>query len=189
MTKISSNASGEIGHASIRGNAPRTQRSLYSDVRLTLGVYTHIGVHDQTAAIASVPAPPSPQSNHEQLPKALRATGTDDVGINGAERHQQKVPTVVPRGAQNGAIRPASQALRIASDCTEGDEKEGDRSRVESEENPEKIRMNRTDTHQVASVCTSSSGAKEKISPRGLEPLTFGSGVLPPLPQSRILTL
>jgi hypothetical protein len=30
----------------------------HSDVRLTLGVYTHVELHDQTAAIGSLPAPP-----------------------------------------------------------------------------------------------------------------------------------
>jgi hypothetical protein len=29
-----------------------------SDIRLTLGVYTHVGLHDQTAAIEALPAPP-----------------------------------------------------------------------------------------------------------------------------------
>jgi len=29
----------------------------HSDIRLTLGVYTHVGLHDQSAAIASLPGP------------------------------------------------------------------------------------------------------------------------------------
>jgi len=31
----------------------------HSDIRLTLGVYTHVELHDQTAAIHSLPAPPA----------------------------------------------------------------------------------------------------------------------------------
>jgi hypothetical protein len=31
----------------------------HSDIRLTLGVYTHVELHDQTAAIESLPAPPN----------------------------------------------------------------------------------------------------------------------------------
>jgi hypothetical protein len=30
----------------------------HSDIRLTMGVYTHIGLHDQSAAIELLPAPP-----------------------------------------------------------------------------------------------------------------------------------
>ena len=30
----------------------------HSDIRLTLGVYTHVELHDQTAAIGSLPGPP-----------------------------------------------------------------------------------------------------------------------------------
>jgi len=42
------------------GVRPRTTQTLarHSDIRLTMGVYTHIGLNDQTAAIESLPAPP-----------------------------------------------------------------------------------------------------------------------------------
>ena len=42
------------------GVSPRTAQSLarHSDIRLTMGVYTHIGLHDQSSAIESLPAPP-----------------------------------------------------------------------------------------------------------------------------------
>ena len=30
----------------------------HSDIRLTLGVYTHVELHDQTAAIGALPGPP-----------------------------------------------------------------------------------------------------------------------------------
>ena len=30
----------------------------HSDIRLTLGVYTQVGLHDQSAAIAMLPGPP-----------------------------------------------------------------------------------------------------------------------------------
>ncbi len=30
----------------------------HSDIRLTLGVYTHVTVHDQTAAVGALPGPP-----------------------------------------------------------------------------------------------------------------------------------
>ncbi len=33
--------------------------SPHSDIRLTLGVYTHVELEDQTVAIEALPAPPS----------------------------------------------------------------------------------------------------------------------------------
>lgn len=43
------------------GVSPRRAQTLarHSDIRLTMGIYTHIGLHDQTTAIESLPAPPS----------------------------------------------------------------------------------------------------------------------------------
>lgn len=47
------------------GVSPRTAQLLarHSDIRLTMGVYTHIGLCDQTTAIESLPAPPSFEPN------------------------------------------------------------------------------------------------------------------------------
>ena len=43
------------------GPTPKMGQSLarQSDIRLTLGVYTHVELDDQTAAIKALPAPPS----------------------------------------------------------------------------------------------------------------------------------
>jgi len=42
------------------GISPKMAQTLarHSDIRLTLGVYTHVTVHDQTAAVGALPAPP-----------------------------------------------------------------------------------------------------------------------------------
>ena len=42
------------------GIRPKMAQTLarHSDIRLTLGTYTHVEVYDQTAAIQSLPAPP-----------------------------------------------------------------------------------------------------------------------------------
>jgi integrase len=42
------------------GIRPKLAQTLarHSDVRLTLGVYTHVDLSDQTAAIATLPGPP-----------------------------------------------------------------------------------------------------------------------------------
>ena len=41
------------------GLSPKMAQTLarHSDIRLTLGVYTHVGLHDQTAAIGTLPGP------------------------------------------------------------------------------------------------------------------------------------
>jgi len=52
------------------GVSPRTAQSLarHSDIRLPMGVYTHIGLHDQSSAIELLPAPP--QVDADKLPTA-----------------------------------------------------------------------------------------------------------------------
>ena len=107
------------------GISPKMAQTLarHSDVRLTLGVYTHVGVHDQTAAISSLPAPPV--RRHDEASVSMAQTGTD-----GPQITPRKVPTVVPRGARNGAIQLASPAYEAASICTET----GDEEATEDEE-------------------------------------------------------
>jgi len=58
------------------GVSPRTAQTLarHSDIRLTMGIYTHIGLHDQTRAIESLPAPPKPEDGD----------GVDDAGRSDA---------------------------------------------------------------------------------------------------------
>ena len=49
------------------GISPRMAQTLarHSDIRLTLGLYTHVELHDQTAAIESLPGPPKAKSGDE----------------------------------------------------------------------------------------------------------------------------
>ena len=44
----------------VPGGTNRMAQTLarHSDIRLTLGLYTHVELHDQTAAIESLPGPP-----------------------------------------------------------------------------------------------------------------------------------
>ena len=51
------------------GVSPRRAQSLarHSDIRLTMGVYTHIGLHDQSAAIELLPAPPEVKKSKKGL--------------------------------------------------------------------------------------------------------------------------
>ena len=116
------------------GVSPRTAQSLarHSDIRLTMGVYTHIGLCDQTTAIESLPAPPTFERKLNEA-QVLQATGTD--GKNGrmnpnvankrAPRERRAkakmVPTVVPSGADIGAVRLASETNESAPECTDED--------------------------------------------------------------------
>jgi len=162
------------------GLSPKMAQTLarHSDVRLTLGVYTHIGLHDQTAAIKSLPAPPSVGVGPPDEAAALRATGTD--GRNdqtpAAKTTAREVPTMVPRGAENGAERIASQTLRVAPDCTDGTDERDENGEPRNAVNPDVAATFRTERGRSASRCTGPRGRKMKVSPRGFEPLTFGSG-------------
>ena len=78
-------------------------RSGHSDIRLTLGIYTHTELADQTATITALPSPPAIQVSSRNEPPASA----------------EKVPTVVPRGAENGAVQLALKPYHPASDCTE----------------------------------------------------------------------
>jgi len=157
------------------GLSPKMAQTVarHSDVRLTLGIYTHIGLHDQTSAIESLPAPPSFGENGSEA-ATLRATGTDG-RLNEPEETRRVVPTVVPSGAENGAVRLASGMNDLAPNCTrEADEAEETAdSRIVV--NPNGPRTTRTARDLSASPCTAVGRPKEQIHPTGLEPVTFGS--------------
>ena len=88
------------------GLSPKMAQTLarHSDIRLTLDVYTHIGVHDQTTAIGSLPAPPSDNIGPTNETAVLAATGTDGPQTPTSDKTaSREVPTMVPSGAE---IRP-----------------------------------------------------------------------------------
>jgi len=92
--------------------SPRMAQSLarHSDIRLTMGTYTHVEVDDQRAAIESLPAPPSlrvsPGNRTPESPKV--GAGADS-----------EVPTLVPCGAKNGAKQLAAKKYQASSNCIE----------------------------------------------------------------------
>jgi Phage integrase family len=161
-----------ITNLSRAGVSPKTAQTLarHSDINLTMNTYTTIGVLDQASAVESLP--PIPSASVKQDAMSLRATGTD-VSSGGEPRHQ-KVPTVVPRGAENGAAQSASQTLRIASNCT------GKGLRSQPAADPEKAKNSRKNGRlgasqvQPASICT-------ELPKVGLEPtLTCVNRILSP---------
>jgi hypothetical protein len=158
------------------GLSPKMAQTLarHSDVRLTLGVYTHVGLNDQTAAIASLPPPPSGKDTETEAAE-LRATGTE-----GRTGEHQMVPSVVPSGAQLGAQLGAHlvapKKIRIASNCTQavGEPNENGDQKIAARSNGN--RRYRTNRHQGASLCTAPRSGSIKVSPPRFERGTFGSG-------------
>jgi integrase len=56
------------------GISPKMAQVLarHSDIRLTLGIYTHVELHDQTAAIGALPGPPSSAISVPKVRRELR---------------------------------------------------------------------------------------------------------------------
>ena len=154
------------------GVSPRTAQSLarHCDIRLTMNVYTHIGLHDQTTAIESLPAPPSltPKTGPEAA--ELRATGTDD-----ALPVAKKVPTVVPRGAEIGAIHLAQDTYEVAPECTDDRPRRTRRMKTRPGRKALTDVALRTTLPPDASLCIAGDGAADPVRPEGFEPPTLGS--------------
>jgi hypothetical protein len=162
------------------GLSPKMAQTLarHSDVRLTLGVYTHVGLHDQTMAIDSLAAPPVLGIDLKNEAEILRATGT-----HGPERQAEteitlpsEVPTVVPRGAENGAVLPASPALRIAPNCTDEADGRDENADPSFAVTSDECRRFCTQPDELASICIGKRHGKKRVSPTGFEPVTFGFG-------------
>ena len=80
------------------GMSPKMAQILarHSDIHLTLGAYTHLGIHDQTLAIATLQAPPV-SGNGTTTEKSQGSL--DEAGEGLAE--EKSVPRVVPRMVPN----------------------------------------------------------------------------------------
>jgi Phage integrase family len=149
------------------GVSPKAAQSLarHSTIDLTMNVYTSLTMHDQASALAFLP--PIPGLNGKEPGVAVfQATGTDG---------PRKVPTVVPRGAQIGAIQPASPVLQIAPDCTETGEESAKGTRLENAKDPKKNGVSRASLHQPASNCEAE-GARFELA-NTLRRLRFSSPV------------
>src|SRR5262245_3658144 len=92
-----------VSNLAAAGVHPKIAQTLarHSTIALTMNRYTHLAVHDLSASVNSLPALPVHISG--KGPDVLQATGTDD-------QTASWVPTVVPRGAEFGAVLPASPA-------------------------------------------------------------------------------
>ncbi len=133
-----------VSNLAAAGVHPKIAQTLarHSTITLTMDRYTHLGLRDLDASVNSLPAVPVTLPENRAV-GVLKATGTDDSGVS-------EVPTVVPSGAENGAILPASPTLRIAPDCTET---RGERKKPDAV-TPQRGRTIRTDPRESASGCT-----------------------------------
>ncbi len=138
----------------------------HSDVRLTLGIYTHIGLHDQRAAIESLPAPPWPGDRGRHSPRYG----------NGRRGQPSCKSERAHRGAHYGATVPAPEPLRIAPSCTESPEQDYEDGDPKIAVTPDTTRGFRTERERSASPCTNQEVGRKEVSPAGFEPATSGSG-------------
>jgi integrase/recombinase XerC len=152
-----------ITNLSRAGVSPKMAQILarHSDINLTMNTYTMLGVVDQTAAIEALP--PIPTIHRQEEGDEYRANGT----VGGRDSYPKEVPTVVPRSAKTGAIRPASQSSQTAPDCTLGKTGQTDKAT----RNPQVSASSRASSLQVAPSCTTGPGRIR----------TFNQGIMSPL--------
>jgi len=161
-----------ISNLARAGAHPKEAQTLarHSTITLTMDRYTHLGMYDLVAALEKLPAIPLTGDKSETA--VARATGTD-----GASPVGSGVPTVVPRRAENGAVLPASPALRIAPDCTNGSPETDGETKNPVALTRQRGSTLRTDPHQSAPICTEIDGESVIARATGLEPATTGSTV------------
>jgi len=159
-----------ISNLARAGAHPKEAQTLarHSTITLTMDRYTHLGMYDMVGALAKLPAITVTGGDSEV--GITRATGTDGPLPAGSE-----VPTVVPRGAENGAILPASPALQIAPNCTEGPRETCDEKKNPVAVTRQRDRTLHTDLHQSTPSCTRKGCRSTKARATGLEPATTGS--------------
>jgi integrase len=136
-----------VSNLAAAGVHPKIAQTLarHSTITLTLDRYTHVGLYDLAASVNSLPTIPIEDPGPEA--SALKATGTDDLG--GSE-----VPTVVPSGAENGAVRVASRPYEVAPNCTESQEKRKSVNAVTMRWD----KTMRTNLHPIDESCTNEKG-------------------------------
>ncbi len=119
---------------------PRMAQSLarHSDIRLTMGTYTHLDLHDQRSAIESLPGFSIERSEITESRHAERR-----VAGCPPNAREKMVPKMVPSGAENGTIHLAAETYESSSICNESvgeAEDEEDLPNVVSRDSPKQLR-------------------------------------------------
>ena len=159
------------------GAHPKEAQALarHSTITLTMDRYTHLGIVDLSAALERLPQLDAQPGGVEAV--AARATGTGGAVETGPE----KVPTVVPSGAEIGAEQAAPPPLRIAPDCT-------DRRRLAGQERENPVAVNRPRGRELRTTLHQSASTRSGSSARRLKRGRRGSNPQPPDRQSGTLT-
>ena len=91
-----------ISNLSKVGVSPKMAQTLarHSDMNLTMNVYTHVGLDDQSLALANLPAPP--KINGAPCPDEPRATAADDVHV---QKHVHTTALNCPELTSGGTER------------------------------------------------------------------------------------
>ena len=151
--------------------SPKVAQTLarHSDIRLTMGVYTHLELHDQQEGIESLPAPPSASTTLSR-PEQKTELGTEADRPSASEM----VPTLVPCGAENGAKRLAAKPPQSASDCSDSSVEAAKQQKEPADTSSRRAIELGGSSRQSASTFSEVNAAKNRVRAQGLEPWTYG---------------
>ena len=124
-----------------------------------MGLYTHIELHDQQAAIESLPAVP----NRDEQQCQLRATGTDDAAAS-----PKMVPILVPSGAENGAKQLAANPSQSSSDCIDSSADAAQKQKEPVDVSSRRALELCSDADDSEPVCKADERPNLKVHPRGV---------------------
>jgi hypothetical protein len=157
-----------ISNLSRAGVHPKLAQTLarHSTINLTMNVYTHMGMDEKARAVASIPGPLNGRENgHRQ----------QTIGQNGGGAQAAVVPSVVPCGAQDGALQTTRNGSGLASN---GNDEAEPSDEDEPDESSHKLLEDKRfglERHDLATNATVVEERRIEVRPEGLEPPTLGS--------------
>jgi len=137
-----------ISNLARSGALPKVAQNLarHSTVGLTLNTYTHLGIHDERAALEKLPELPTIDDNNERHVEVALRTGTDDIPVDeigSAYKTLTKKPDF-------GRLQPASAGT--------------DRSELDQAHGQSAARRNQLQDEELDNdlLCVSSAGRDKK---------------------------
>jgi integrase len=99
------------------GVSPKTSQTLarHSDIRLTLGVYTHTNQSEQVAAIAKLPSLPEARSSDEDEESGGPSNGWEHSGSGGESQTGNSCQEVATKGLSDMSVEDRSASPQVAS--------------------------------------------------------------------------